>query len=98
MWIIDQQNDPPTRAVVLEATPRWRGANPNWNPNVFQHLVSQHVSLHARVRITGWLMFDQEHPDQLHPRENRPATWGTLWEIHPGTKIEVFSGGVWREL
>ncbi len=80
--------------MVVEVTPRWRGANPNWNLIAFQHLVSQH----ARVRITGWLMFDQEHPDQLHTAQNRPATRGTLWELHPVTKIEVLSGGTWREL
>ena len=94
MWIIAQPRDPPTNAMVVEATPRWRGYNPNWNLNALNHVVAQH----ARVRITGWLMFDQEHPEQLHAMTNQPATRGTLWELHPVTKIEVFSGGVWKEL
>jgi len=37
-------------------------------------------------------MMDPEHPDQVG------KTRKTLWEIHPVLKIEVFSGGQWREL
>jgi hypothetical protein len=46
----------------------------------------------AKVRITGCLMFDTDHPDQIG------KTRGGLWEMHPITKIEVFSGGRWIEL
>jgi hypothetical protein len=31
----------------------------------------------TEVRIRGWLMLDQEHPEQIG------KTRGTLWEIHP---------------
>lgn len=94
MWIIANPADSPDKSVVVEATPRWRGSNPNWNLTVLQHMVAQH----SRVRITGWMMFDQEHPEQLHATAQQPIIRGTLWEIHPVTKIEVFSGGQWREL
>jgi len=89
MWIIANPNSLPAKSVVVEATPRWRGANPNWNLQVLQHLVAQH----SRVRITGWLLFDQEHPEQLHATLKQPIIRGTLWEIHPVAKIEVFSNG-----
>jgi len=35
------------------------------------------------VRISGWLMLDPEHPDQLG------KTRGTIWEIHPVMKLKV---------
>jgi hypothetical protein len=94
MWIIAKPSDVPAQSVVVELTPRWRGANPNWNLNALQHIVAQH----AKIRITGWLLFDQEHPDQLHATQNHPIIRGTLWEVHPVTKIEVNSNGQWREL
>jgi hypothetical protein len=46
----------------------------------------------SRLRISGWLMLDTEHPDQLG------KTRVTLWGIHPVTKIEVWSDQEWREL
>jgi len=46
----------------------------------------------SRVRVSGWILMDPEHPDQVG------KTRATLWEIHPIVKIEVFSGGKWREL
>lgn len=94
MWLIASPTDTPAKSVVVEATPRWRGANPTWDYHVLQHLVAQH----AQIRITGWLMFDQEHPSQLHATSRLPIIRGTLWEVHPVTRIEVFSNGVWREL
>lgn len=94
MWMIADPADPPAKSMVVEATPRWRGANPNWNLGVLQRLVAQH----AQIRITGWLLFDQEHPSQLHATSTLPIIRGTLWEVHPVTRIEVFSNGVWREL
>jgi hypothetical protein len=42
--------------------------------------------------MTGWLMFDTDHPDQIG------KTRGGRWEIHPITTIEVFSGGRGIEL
>jgi hypothetical protein len=56
------------------------------------------VPQHAKIRITGWMMFDQEHPDQLHVTQQHPIIRGSLWEIHPVTKIEVSSNGQSREL
>jgi hypothetical protein len=42
------------------------------------------------VRVSGWLMLDPEHPDQVG------RTRGTIWEIHPILAIEVRRGDAWR--
>lgn len=87
-WLVAASGQSKAGAFVAEITPRWRAANAGWNLKTLERLARQH----ARVRVTGWLLFDQEHPEQLG------KTRATLWEIHPITKIEVFSAGRWREL
>jgi hypothetical protein len=44
------------------------------------------------VRISGWLLMDQEHPEQLG------QTRASLWEIHPILHIEVNEGGSWQSI
>ncbi len=88
LWLVDTAADSKAKSIVVEITPRWRGSNPGWKLSVLTHLASQG----ARFRITGWLMLDQDHPEQIG------KTREGLWEIHPITKIEVFSGGKWVEL
>jgi hypothetical protein len=46
----------------------------------------------APVRISGWLMFDPEHAAAFGKYR------GTLWEIHPITKIEVLRNNNWVDL
>lgn len=88
--------------VTAEITPAWRGRpaargidSPGWS---YEQLAAVFRPNHgagprwpggpARVRLTGWLLYDEggdlvEH--LLHvPRVPRP----TDWEIHPVTKIE----------
>jgi len=74
--------------VVAEVTPRWLAATHGWRLRFLKRLADQG----ARVRLTGWLMLDPDHPDQIG------KTRGGLWELHPVTTIEVFSGGRWIEL
>jgi hypothetical protein len=65
------------RAVVVELTPNIQDAHPDWGPNLQQQLAGKNVC------ITGWLLYDYEHPPQLgHTR-------GTLWELHPITGIAL---------
>jgi hypothetical protein len=75
-------------AVVVEPTPSGQKAHPGWRLHILQKLAKQG----AKVRISGWAMYDPEHPDQLD------KTRGTLWEIHPVFKIEVFNRGQWQAL
>ncbi len=84
----DPSKDLRSQAMVVEISPRLLGSHPNWNQKVIGRLVKQR----SRVRISGWLTWDQEHPEQVG------KTRGTLWEIHPIHKIEVFSSNQWREL
>ena len=84
-------------AVVCETTPRVRAMDKHmhWNLQEFENFVRQK----KRVRLTGWIMFDQIHSDQLpgaSPTE-KPRR-GTLWEVHPITKVEVQENDTWRDL
>ncbi len=85
LWLVEHEGDDRTKAVVVEITPRLRDKHDDWTLAMFRRLAKDKV----RVRITGWLMFDQEHPEQLHASGSHGATRGTLWEIHPITKVET---------
>lgn len=75
-------------SVVVEPTPSGQEGHPSWRLHMLQKLARQH----AQVRISGWAMYDPEHPDQLG------KTRGTLWEVHPVMKIEVWNNSRWQEL
>src|SRR5712692_2514012 len=88
VWLANSPDDDRSDAVVVEVTPRVRAQHKSWSLTNLNRLVNQR----SRVRISGWLMLDQEHPEQVD------KTRTTLWEIHPILKIEVWTGGQWREL
>jgi hypothetical protein len=73
--------DPATRAksVVCEVSPRVLAMHPQWD----MRALARAVKAQRAVRISGWLMLDPEHPDQVG------KTRGTIWEIHPITAIEL---------
>lgn len=75
-------------AVVAEVTPRWLDHHPEWIHTRLEKFGRDRI----RVRVSGWVMYDPEHPPHLG------KTRGTLWEIHPITKIEYWSGTVWKPL
>jgi len=84
------------QAVVAEVTPRLKVKHPEWNVTNLRRLARDGT----QVRVSGWLLLDQEHPDQLkaHPPKRPQATRGTLWEIHPIMEIEVLEGNRWVPL
>ena len=89
MWLSGSPGTSADRAasMIVEVAPRVRALNAGWQPD------SRLLGLAGRhVRISGWLMLDQEHPEQVG------KTRGTLWEIHPVLKIEVDQGGQWVNL
>jgi hypothetical protein len=88
LWLAPRGDLAKDDAVVIEVTPRWRGANSSWSEDALKHLKAKR----AKVRITGWLLYDQDHLNEIG---NSRAT---VWEIHPITKIEVFLDGEWQEL
>jgi hypothetical protein len=78
MWLVEKPHDAERRAVVVEITPRLRVRHPGWTEAQLAALVARQI----RVRIRGWLMLDQMHPEEVG--FNRI----TLWEIHPITRVE----------
>jgi len=99
MYLTKGPNQSHRLSIVVETTPRVRPAHPNWNVAAIQQLSTQG----SPVRISGWLMFDPEHWDQMWKYKGPGDTTGTkaritLWEIHPITKIEVKQNGHWVAL
>ena len=73
---------------MVETTPRVRQSHPKWTTTA----LGPWKNTDAPVRISGWLMLDPEHRNHLGRYRS------TLWEIHPITKIEVFTNGKWVDL
>jgi hypothetical protein len=80
----------PTRRVVVEVTPPMRdwaaGLGKDWSTATLQRDLTG-----RRVRIQGWLMFDDEHDrESENTNPGRPQNWrATAWELHPVTAIQV---------
>ncbi len=80
--------------VIAEVTPVWRFIHKHfgledWSSKALGAKYQGH-----RVRITGWLFFDEIHrleADNTDPGDKQgKANWrATCWEIHPITSIEV---------
>jgi hypothetical protein len=91
------------QAIVIEATPRVR-ARRGWTDETLKQL-KDIVNRQTKVRISGWLFFDPEHPGNVYPTPSAPSqpevlptdisgkTRKTLWEIHPIMQIEVWQDG-----
>ncbi len=88
IWLIANAGESRAHSIVVETTPRVRVNHSSWTLSRLNQIASQQ----EKVRISGWLMFDPEHPDQLD------KTRGTLWEVHPIMKIEVEQNGKWVSL
>jgi hypothetical protein len=73
-------------AVVAAVTPLWQARNAGWRPAALRRLAREG----ARVRLSGWPMYDPSHPAQVG------RTRATLWEIHPVTRIDVWRGERWE--
>jgi hypothetical protein len=94
MWVGDAPQQPKNSkeamgmrdaSVVVEPTPNLQELHGSWTDKGLQSLVRK------RIRVTGWLMYDPEHPDQVG------NTRGTLWEVHPVMQIEVQQpDGSWK--
>ena len=65
-------------AIIVETTPRVR-PNHKWTTQ----MLAAYVSQTKQVRVSGWLMYDFQHLDVVGTER------GTIWEVHPITKIEV---------
>ena len=81
LWLSEGPHQAERNSIVVELTPRVRLSHPDWTEERLAALVRSQ----APVRISGWLMFDQMHPENVG--RNRV----TLWEVHPVMRVE------WRE-
>ncbi len=88
IWVVDDPSKDRSKSVVVEITPRTRALHPGW---AFSR-ISPLVDHRTKVRISGWLLMDQEHPDQIG------KTRGTIWEIHPVVAFDVLQGNRWVSL
>jgi hypothetical protein len=88
IWLVDDPRKDRQQSVVIETSPRVQAHHPAWTLRRIQELARSKV----KVRISGWLLMDPEHPDQIG------KTRGTIWEIHPIMQIETLVGGQWRPL
>lgn len=88
LWLAASPGKDRRRSIVVETTPVIRAGHPEWSIGDIRKLVRDSTL----VRVSGWLMLDPEHPDQLG------KTRGTLWEIHPVMRIEVQREGKWVEM
>jgi hypothetical protein len=86
--LVANAGDGENTAIVVETTPRVRRSHPKWTPEALRPW----VDADQPIRISGWLMFDPDHPNHLGKYRS------TLWEIHPITKIEVLKDGAWVDL
>jgi hypothetical protein len=88
LWLVKAAGDDRTHSIVVEATPKGRDKHPAWSLDRLRQIIRQQ----QHVRISGWLMLDPEHPDQVG------KTRGTIWELHPIMRIEVEQGNQWITL
>jgi hypothetical protein len=94
LWLVktpDSVNNPASAkpdSIVVEITPRVRSHNPNWTVA----RLTQIANSGTLVRVSGWLTFDQEHPEQIGVHRHN------LWEVHPITKFEYKDGNTWKAL
>lgn len=86
--LVGQAGQGEPNAIVVETTPRIRFFHPKWTVAVLK----QYQANQTPVRISGWLMFDPDHPKHLGKYRT------TLWEVHPITKIEASVNGQWVDL
>jgi hypothetical protein len=88
LWLLPSAGDARTKAVVAEITPRVRAKHTGWQLAKLDRIAHDGLE----VRVSGWSLFDPDHPDQLN------KTRSTLWEIHPITRFEVKEGTSWVSL
>ena len=87
VWFTKNPGEDRTHSIVIEPTPRSR-ANHKWTIKMMEDLAKNQTL----VRISGWVFFDPEHPDQVG------KTRGTIWEVHPVMQIEYQQNGQWLPL
>ena len=93
--LVDKPSDPnvdpatlPGVSLIAEITWRVRKTHADWTVANLKQLDLTHTG--ARVRLTGDLLYDNVHSDMINKHQR-----GTLWEIHPIRRIQVFVKNKW---
>lgn len=87
LWIVQEKNEPRSSSIIAEVTPRIKATKQRWQIENFIKLSKKRT----KVRITGWLLWDEEHPEEVGKSR------GSQWEIHPMTTFEIYEQGQWKE-
>lgn len=89
IWVLPEPGASRAKSsVVVEMSPPVRAHHPKWTVDNLTVI----ANAGQRVRVSGWLLFDQEHCNEVGNSR------GTVWEIHPVIKFERFVNGQWRKL
>jgi len=89
IWLSGKPRDAQKHSVIVELTPRVRVHHVGWTDTRLRALRESQ----ARVRVRGWLMLDQMHPELVE--RNRQ----TLWEVHPVMHLDwQTAAGQWVSL
>jgi hypothetical protein len=78
VWLSENAHDSQRHSIVVEITPRVRVRHPAWTSDRLEALVTRQ----PRIRVRGWLMLDQMHPESIG------GSRATLWEVHPIMQID----------
>jgi uncharacterized protein YgiM (DUF1202 family) len=83
VWLVETLAEAKARdrlkAVVVEVTPRVRSLG---KASLDFDSLKSWSKAGKSVRVSGWLMLDPEHPDQVG------KTRGTTWEVHPVMEVK----------
>jgi hypothetical protein len=89
LWLAPTPSASRMQAMVVEVSPRVWPNHPHWDDaSTFRQI----INAKNKVRVTGWLTWDQEHQEQIG------KTRRTLWEVHPIHQIQVLKGNQWVTL
>jgi hypothetical protein len=88
VWLVDDPLKSRAQSIVIEVSPRTASYHSAWTLTNIRNIVRNK----QKVRISGWLLMDPEHPDQIG------KTRSTIWEIHPVMQIETQKSGGWVPL
>jgi len=90
LWLLGaagSANDAP-KALLVGVSPRVRANHNGWTLDKLNAL----VGAGTKVRVSGWLMYNQDHPDDVGKAHLTP------WEVHPAMQITISKGDQWVNL
>lgn len=89
---LDPLHDDESKHVIVEVTPQWREAMVSKGVD-WQTKTLRQVLVGRWIKVTGWLLYDEEHRDaSLNTARPGAHVWrATAWEVHPVTAIAVLA-------